>query len=494
MDKLKDLQRRAEEATDQAKIAHTIAEDRDRAANETLKRLKDVTAEVESLKADNDKLRSELKMAKNQSAVLLEENHSVKELFSAMANRLKSTDTISGEEHRLRMEEADRKCRDLEAKSAVLTLEKIEHEKFIEQLAKENEALRRELTNSNQFVAKQIKSEEPFHEEDFDLSRASISSQKSNKQGNLKQSDPTRRGPDAQTIKRPSQTLKNAQAGTHLACLVESRAKDASITAVRKENEDLHRNLMEYRKTAIDAMNQVKELEAKAESLEKENNQLRKQLEQARGQLQSAQENKAELTDTLKRVGQANEVNAIEQITHIRELREKVAALEKELSYKDSELGDLRFRVQRMLEDESKRETAFRESLSKTDALGKTNSHLTNQLQLAKSDAEYLRAQLNRRDQEADAPIDPSQATTVKARAINPVDMSTDPASTLDYRQLWMDRGREVNELKEEKENLRRQLEAREQADARMETLQRELDMLRQSLEQELPRDRRDSI
>ena len=406
-EKIKELQRRTEDAEEAKRLYSRIANDKENEALNAHKAIDQLKDEIEQINSENQNLKNSLKMSSNQIQALKEDNQRTKMMFDGIQQSKDLSKSIPLDKYEREVENFELQIRDLEAKVALLTLERNDLDKALREQKRVHKTIAKARNESNEKTRTEFASTiktHPYPEKDYQYETE---------------------------YENPDTKIDYAQLALSK---IDSKSKDATIVALRKEAEGLHQDLLEYRKLTIDTKNKLRDLETINEVLVKENEKLKKSIESSSNQLNELRGQELANPDIQR------------DSIYIDALRARVVELESELERTHVQLRDTKKRLE----------------LEQTGGYYMEDSHesrsnITKKLKQDLAMAEVQVQDLNRR-------LEEQQITIQNLRQVSPKTGSN-------QNKIQIDR-EEYEKMKEELGNLR-------VAESKIMNLQRDLDDIR---------------
>jgi len=366
-EKVKEMQRRTEDAEELKKIYEKAAKEKEKEVAVLLEKLSE-SAKINDDLIDRYKdLSADHKHLTNQVRALSEDNERIKELFNGIQYTANSSKTMLIEQHHSEIDQYVLRCKELEAKAALLTLERNELDKAVRELRKivklkDNNSKQGEDTQQFTYDAT-VKSGHPSKRVVFENSRLAAAEE---------------------DLDHPASIVT---------AKIEARSKDALIANLTKEAEELHRDLLEYRNITMEAKNRIQDLEAYSKSLENENKKLKQELDSVTSSLDQA---KSDLSH-LQRLHTSQTGHTIDkQSEYIDSLAKRNSELELELNSRLQELRSLQDHIAKLdKKDATGLNNAYVMAMKEQDA---RINQLTSLLHQTQAESKSLKQVLEERD------------------------------------------------------------------------------------------------
>lgn len=254
-DRLKDLQQQASQSALISKQCHDTLVQTQRDLDMCQTQFKFAQRRIEELDQDLQASRLEAQQSKNQLFAISSENQNLKLMISALNNRNKDyaeNQAMPMDHHLKIIEDYDKRARDLEAKLALATLQKIDLEKAYEENKNARHAKYSANDEDQQILIddkhNRIKAQPIDHE----------------MESTVKQSRPGFNAgvnPNKTTTAKPTKDELEFRGQFQVGTTLALKSKEMEVHQLKQEAQNIHKDLLEYRKLAIDLKDRNKVLE-----------------------------------------------------------------------------------------------------------------------------------------------------------------------------------------------------------------------------------------
>lgn len=480
LDRLKEMQTKADQSTQYARECEKSMEASQKALEIAKRELDEKDRELEEVKSSLMTSKHQINLEQNQSKVLIRENEDLKGMITSLQRAVSESSSLEAvplEEHIQILEDRDRLFREMEAKLSLLTLQKIDLEKAVEELQRQKGDADVGCQHDKSFKEDGPSQQEPIG------NRGGL-------QETVKQVRPFSKASYVPTTAAKPQGRTTMEANQTLAMALESKTKDAQLHALKHEAENLHKDLLEYRKLAIDSRDKVKTLEDEVIMLRKENEDLRRRISGATGSEKGASGSDLIENSNNDQSGAASKPRKNADEDFVRELHDHIRSLEDQNNLLNREILGLRMRLEQA-------ETAADSLATRLSKSLELNEKFNDQVKALNAELTKARSPGPLEHQSKKTPSIASHTRSKKDEA-GSHRKSTDgkkkeaqrPKDTLigaeidkaDIQSRVISLQSEVEDLKSQNQVLKAELLNRQHLELRIEYLQRELDLVRVGL------------
>lgn len=481
LDRLKEMQAKADQAKNYSKECEDAMISNQKALLLAKRELEEKDRDLKEAQNSVFKHQETLKQCNNQEKVLLNENRDLKSVISSLQRTIEEIDLeerVPMADHIQILEERDRIFRDMEARLSLLTLQKIDLEKAYETLQKQH------LPTYTQSHPEECVEPTPVCKEEACTHVPGL-------QATVKHVRPFGLGPNftsESTTAKPGSKAAHVQgANLVIAQALEARTKDAQAAMLKKEAELMHKDLLEYRKLAIDSRDKARELEAQVDALKKENDELQQTvcgvIENEKvivGSPLNQSRNLDAGKDTVN-------LSLFRAESNVRQLNDHIELLEQQNNLLNQDLADLRLQ----LDQEESKSSTLKDKLSRCQAknealkeeldvlkaqLLKATSSIKVEPQPKHSQSVHSQAKGRLASGGSLRPSNEGKAAGERAQREGAAEAELDQ---VDIQSRVLSLQSEVEELKTQNQLLKAELLNKQHAELRIEYLQRELDLIR---------------